>query len=203
MRAFDTIIFDFGGVLIDWNPRYVFRQIFDTEKEIDWFLENICDMAWNEEQDAGRSLEEATAIKLIEYPEHAQAILAYYGRWEEMLGGPIQTSVDILTSLKDSNQYRLYGLTNWSEETFPFARERFDFLNIFDGIVVSGVEKTRKPFPKIYNLLLDRYEVDAEKAVFIDDNLRNVNAARGLGIEGIHFESSDQLKNDLSDLKIL
>ena len=198
----DTIIFDLGGVLIDWNPKYVFRQIFDTEEEVDWFLTEICDSAWNEEQDAGRSLQEGTAVKVLEYPQHRDAILAYYGRWQEMLGGPIAETVDLLKSLKEDGQYRLLALTNWSYETFPVAQELYDFLSWFEGIVVSGIEKTRKPKKEIYDILLDRYQVTPEKAVFIDDNIGNVQAGNFLGIHGIHFQSPAQLRSDLEKLSV-
>ena len=198
----ETIVFDLGGVLIDWNPRYVFRQIFETEEEIDWFLTEICDSDWNEEQDAGRPLKEATALKVLEFPQHRDAIQAYYGRWEEMLGGAIEGTVEIFRNLKSSGQYQILALTNWSHETFPVAQERFEFLQWFDGIVVSGVEKTRKPKKEIYNILLHRYKVTAEKSVFIDDNKRNIDAAVQLGINGILYENSHQLRSELQSMGI-
>ena len=139
-----TIIFDLGGVLIDWNPRYVYRQIFDNEEKIDWFFENICTHEWNEHQDAGRSLQEATEELVAKFPEYENEVRAYYGRWEEMLGGPVNETVEILHLLKQLNKYNLYALTNWSAETFPVALERYDFLKWFDGIVMSGEEKTRR-----------------------------------------------------------
>ncbi len=199
----ETIIFDLGGVLIDWNPRYVYRQIFDSEEKIDWFLTHICDMEWNEQQDAGRSLDEATAEKLAEFPEYEEEIKAYYGRWEEMLGGLIEESIQIFNQLLESGKYRLFGLTNWSAETFPIARERFEFLKKFDGIVVSGEEKTRKPLPEIYQIIMDRYGVRPEQALFIDDSLRNVKAAQEMGIESIHFTSSQQLKSELKERELI
>ena len=158
-----TIIFDLGGVLIDWNPRYVYRHIFDTEEKIDWFFENICTNEWNENQDAGRSLQEATEELVAKYPEYEKEVRAYYDRWEEMLGGPINETVEILRSLKDAEKYNMYALTNWSAETFPVALERYDFLQWFDGIVMSGEEKTRKPFADIYQILLTRFNVDPSK----------------------------------------
>jgi 2-haloacid dehalogenase len=199
----DTVIFDLGGVLIDWNPRFVYRQIFQTEAEIDHFFEKICTHDWNEEQDAGRSLQEATEMLVAQHPDWEPEIRAYYGRWEEMLGGPIQETVDILAHIKTAGQHRLYALTNWSAETFPIALKRFDFLHWFEGIVVSGTEKTRKPFPEFYQILLDRYKVTPGKAVFIDDNLRNVEAAKRLGIHSIHFKSPGQLAAALEPLGIV
>jgi 2-haloacid dehalogenase len=200
---FDTIIFDLGGVLIDWNPRYLYRKIFKTEQEIDWFLENICTPEWNEEQDAGRSFEEGTKILLKKYPDHEQAIHAWYGRWKETIQGSFPQTVDILKNIKQKNGYRLYALTNWSEETFPWALDKFDFLHWFEGIVVSGVEKTRKPFPEFYKILFDRYQVDPHRAVFIDDNLKNVVAGRALGMEVVHFQSPQELQLSLMKLGVL
>ena len=135
---FTTIIFDLGGVLIDWDPRYVYRRIFDTEETIEWFFEEICTNEWNENQDAGRPLKEATDELVTKHPEYEKEIRAYYGRWEAMLGGPIQETVDIFRSLKQANKFRFYALTNWSAETFPVALQRYDFLGWFHGIVMSG-----------------------------------------------------------------
>ncbi len=199
----NTIIFDLGGVLIDWNPNYVFDQIFDSEERKQYFFENICTSDWNEQQDAGRSLQEGTEMLVAQHPEWEHEIRAYYGRWREMLGGPIHDTVDILKQIKEADSHRLYALTNWSAETFPIAQELYDFLNWFEGIVVSGVEKTRKPFAGFYQILLDRYRVDPAKAIFIDDNFRNVKAASSLGIHGIHFQSPTQLKKELKDSNIL
>jgi 2-haloacid dehalogenase len=198
-----TIIFDLGGVLIDWNPRYVYRHIFDTEEKIDWFFENICTNEWNEMQDAGRSLKEATEELVSKYPEHELEVRAYYDRWEEMLGGPIHETVEILRSLKETKKYKMYALTNWSAETFPIALQRYDFLQLFDGIIMSGEERTRKPFREIYQVLLDRFKINSSEAVFIDDSLRNIKGAEAMGIAGIHFESPQQLLLDLKHSQII
>ena len=198
-----TIIFDLGGVLIDWNPRYVYRDIFDDEEKIDWFFENICTNEWNEKQDAGRSLQEATEELVLKHPEYEIEVRAYYGRWEEMLGGPINDTVEILRTIKGANNYNLYALTNWSAETFPVALDRYDFLKWFDGIVMSGEEKTRKPFADIYHTLLSRFKVDPSEALFIDDSLRNIKGAEEVGIKGIHFESPQQLLHDLRQMDII
>ena len=198
-----TIIFDLGGVLIDWNPRYVYRQIFDTEEKIDWFFENICTSEWNENQDAGRSLQEATEELVAKFPEYEKEVRAYYDRWEEMLGGPIPETVEILRSLKETKKYKMYALTNWSAETFPVALQRYDFLHWFDGIVMSGEERTRKPFPEIYQVLLNRFEVNTSEAVFIDDSLRNIKGAEAIGIAGIHFQSPQQLLQYLKQSQII
>ena len=196
----DTIVFDLGGVLIDWDPRYVYRTIFDTEAEIDNFLENVCTHDWNAQQDAGRPLDEATKILIEQHPDWEEEIRAYYGRWIEMLGGPIYETVEILENLKASGRYRLYALTNWSAETFEVPQKRYDFLKIFEGIVVSGVEKVIKPAPAIYQILIDRYSLQPSKSVFIDDSFQNVKGANAVGLNGIHFKSPMQLRESLADL---
>ena len=196
----NTVIFDLGGVLIDWNPRYVYRTIFKTEDEIDWFFENVATHDWNENQDAGYPIAKATEELVAKHPEWENEIKAYYGRWTEMLGGPIEGTVEIFRQLKENPDLKFYALTNWSSETFHIALDRYDFLHWFDGRVVSGEEKTRKPFHDFYNKLLDRYNVKPSQAVFVDDNLRNIKAAEELGINGIHFHNPLQLKNELTDL---
>jgi 2-haloacid dehalogenase len=175
-----TIIFDLGGVLIDWNPMYVYRNYFDSEEKLNYFFEQVCTHDWNEEQDAGRSLSEGTQLLVQQFPEWEQPIRDYYGRWTEMLGGPIKETVDVFQQLKESGRYKLYALTNWNHYLFEIALVRYQFLHWFDGRVVSGEEKTRKPFPEFYKCLLDRYDVNPAGTVFIDDNLRNVEAAVAL-----------------------
>jgi 2-haloacid dehalogenase len=193
----DTIIFDLGGVLIDWNPEYVFRTVIPEDDRRAFFFANICTSDWNVEQDAGRTLQEGTDLLVAQWPEWESEIRTFYGRWEDMLGGPIPETVELFRALKEQGMHRLLALTNWSHETFPVALERYDFLHWFEGIVVSGVEKTRKPFTDIYKILLERYSVDPERAVFIDDNLHNVKAAESLGIKGVHFLSADDLREKL------
>ena len=203
MSEIKHVIFDLGGVLIDWNPRYLYQKIWEEEKKVDWFLSEICDSDWNEEQDAGRSLLEGTVIKIQEYPEHAEPIKAYYDRWEEMLGGVIQETVDIFEEIKSTGQHNLYALTNWSAETFPIAEARYPFLKKFEGIVVSGLEKNRKPFHSFYQLMLQRYDLDPQECAFIDDNMRNIQAAQELGIHAIHYINPILLRDKLSMLNIL
>ena len=193
----NTIIFDLGGVLIDWNPQYLYRKLFKEEKEMHDFLENICSPDWNEEQDAGRTLKFATEMLIDQFPEHEHNIRAFYGRWEEMLGGAIEQTVDIFKKLRETKKYKIYALTNWSAETFPIALKQFEFLHRFDGIVVSGTEMNRKPHPDFYQIILDRYQIKPEEALFIDDNVRNVEAARQMGLESIHYNSPEQLADIL------
>jgi 2-haloacid dehalogenase len=194
----NTIIFDLGAVLIDWNPRYMYNNVFQTEEEVEWFLENICTPDWNENQDAGYSLQKATDELVAKHPEWEEEIRAYYGRWTEMLGEPIKETVELFARLKEKNDLKFYALTNWSHETFPIALKRFDFLQWFDGIVVSGEEKTRKPFADFYQILLKRYNIDPSSSILIDDNQRNIKGAEAVGINGIHFINAVQLKNDLA-----
>ena len=203
MNNINTLIFDFGGVLIDWNPAYVFLKEFrGNQDEMSHFLNTICSWEWNENQDAGYSLDKATEERVAMYPEHERLIRMYYGRWEDMLGYEHTDTVELLKKFIDNGTYRLIGLTNWSHETFQVALERFDFLSWFEGIVVSGTEKMKKPDASIYTLTLDRYNITARNAVFIDDKLENVHAATKLGIHGVHFTTAAKLKRDLETLGV-
>ena len=199
----NTIIFDLGAVLINWNPQHLYRKLIADDEQRQYFLDNICTSDWNEEQDAGRSLADGTEFLVSKHPEHEENIRAFYSRWDEMLAGPIQGTVDIFKALKESGKYKIYALSNWSAETFEIAQREFDFLNWFDGMVVSGVEKIRKPDPAFYNLLLTRYQVKPEEAVFIDDNYRNILAAEALGIKSVHFTSAEDLSSALKKLSVL
>jgi 2-haloacid dehalogenase len=198
-----TIIFDLGGVLIDWNPEYLYRKLFADEAAMKSFLSTVCTPDWNEEQDAGRSLQEGTALLVNQFPEHEEHIRAFYGRWEEMLGGAMTSTVELFRQLKDSRRYKIYALTNWSAETFTIALQQYEFLSWFDGIVVSGIEKMRKPDAAFYRLLLTRYQVNPHQALFIDDNYRNIVAAQQLGIQALQFTGADDLQKQLYMLQLL
>ncbi|PDH45261.1 MAG: HAD family hydrolase [Flavobacteriales bacterium MED-G15] len=201
MNTIKNVIFDLGGVLIDWNPAYVYLDVFEGDhKKMQWFFDEICTMEWNENQDAGYPLDQATEERVKMFPQYEQWIRMYYGRWEEMLGEAIEETVNILERFFQHPDYKVIALTNWSAETFPIALERFDFLHKFEGIVVSGTEKTRKPFPEIYQLALDRYGLNAEETLFIDDNLRNVNAAEAMGINSVQFKNPKQLAAYISEI---
>jgi 2-haloacid dehalogenase len=203
-NSINTIIFDLGNVLVEWNPSHVFNdKYFDAADKLDYFFKNICTPEWNEEQDAGRSIVEATQSLIEKYPEWEQAIRDYYGRWTEMLKAPIPGTVQIFKELKESGKYKIYALTNWQSGLFDIALVRYNFLHWFDGRVVSGDEKTRKPFHEFYNRLLNRYHVDPKKALFIDDSLRNIKAAEELGINSIHFKSPELLRKELETRGIL
>ncbi len=197
-----TIIFDLGGVLIDWNPEYVFRTVIPEPERRRYFFDHICTHDWNVEQDAGRPIAVATQLLVDEFPDWESEIRAFYDRWEEMLGGPIPETVELLRELRERGEHRLLALTNWSAETFPVALERYDFLHWFEGIVVSGEEMTRKPFPDIYQTLLSRYAVDPAQAVFIDDAVKNVQGAEDLGIRGVHFQNAAALRQIFQEWNI-
>ncbi len=197
-----TIIFDLGGVLIDWNPEYVFREVIPDVARRQYFFENICTHDWNVEQDAGRRISVATQLLVDQFPDWEAEIRTFYDRWEDMLGGPIPDTVELLRELRDQGEHRLLALTNWSNETFPVALERYDFLHWFEGIVVSGDEQTRKPFPEIYQTLLSRYAVDPAQAIFIDDAIKNITGAEAVGIRGVHFQNAAALRQTLRDWNV-
>ena len=203
MANINTIVFDLGGVLLDWNPMYVYKNYFDSEEKRNYFFEYICTSDWNEEQDAGRSIVEGTQLLIEKFPEWEQPIRDFYGRWTEMLRGPIQESVEIFKTLKESGNYQLYALTNWQADLFNIALVRYHFLHWFDGRVVSGEEKTRKPFLKIYQTLISRYSIDPSSAIYIDDNTRNLRPANELGFTTIHFQSPKQFRSELAVLHLL
>ena len=199
----NTIIFDLGGVLIDWNPEYVFLDAFNGDrKKMLWFFETICTSDWNENQDAGYPLTQATQDLVEKFPDYEHYIKMFYGSWENMLGGEIEGTVEILKNLIAAKKYKIVALTNWSSETFPIAQKQFEFLQWFEGIVVSGDEKTRKPFKEIYKITLERFNIIPGNSVFIDDNLRNVEVANALGINGIHFKNPKELIQQLKTCNI-
>ncbi|MEP1489969.1 MAG: HAD family phosphatase [Algibacter sp.] len=203
MKNINTIIFDLGGVLIDWNPEYVFLDAFNGNREkMQWFFDNICTMQWNENQDAGYPLKQATDDLLKQFPEYKDYIEMYYGKWEQMLGGEISGTVDILDELIKSKNYKIVALTNWSSETFPIAKKHFQFLQWFEGIVVSGDEKTRKPYKNIFDITLERFNIKAENSIFIDDNERNIEASNSFGFHGIRYKSPEKLIQQLKTYNI-
>ena len=198
-----VVIFDLGGVLIDWNPRYLYRKLFNgDEAAMEHFLATVCTPAWNERQDAGRSFAEATAELAPRHPDKVGLIEAFGRRFAEMIPGPIDGSVEIVADLKRRG-VPLYAITNWSAETYPPQRERFEFLSWFADIVVSGREGVIKPNRRIFRILLERNRIAPETAVFIDDVAKNAAAAGELGIHGIHFRSADQLRRELEALELL
>jgi 2-haloacid dehalogenase len=201
MNHINTIIFDFGGVLIDWNPRYMYQNEFEENSEMERFLRRICTEDWNLQQDKGRPLAEGTRILQDKFPEHAVKIQLFYDQWEKMIKGCIPQNVAVLQELKE--KYKLYGLTNWSAETFPVVFKRYPFFKLFDGIVISGEEKLIKPDKKIFERLLERYHLEAKNALFIDDNVNNIQAAKKMGFATIHVQEKTDLKTELHALGLI
>lgn len=202
-NSIKNIIFDFGGVVMDWNPRYFFKDYFNDDEMMEFFLKNIAEDEWNAEQDRGRSLAEGTEIQVAKFPEWEKEIRAYYDNWTTMLRSEIPKNVEVLRKLENTD-YELFGLTNWSHETFPYALANYDFFKLFDGkIVVSGEEKLIKPDPKIWKALLDRYDIKAEESVFIDDNAKNIEVAKSLGFITVHVKEDTDLQSELRNLEIV
>ena len=197
-----AVLFDVGNVMVRWDPRTLYSKIFPDPAERDRFLAEVCTLAWHAEHDRGVPMARNRGPLIARHPRYEQAILDWDARFDEMLIGVIPETIAAMDALH-ARGVPLYGLTNWSHETFPFARERFDFLTLFDGIVVSGEEGMIKPDPKLYRTLLERYDIDPSRAVFIDDNRANVEAADALGIHGIHFHTPEQLRADLVALGFL
>ncbi len=196
-----NIVFDFGGVLMDWDPRYFFRTYFNDDEKMEWFLKNIAKDEWNIEQDRGRTLKEGTEILIKQHPDWEKEIRAYYDNWTVMLKSDIPENVAILKKLE--GKYNLYGLTNWSAETFPYALENYEFFRVFeDKIVVSGTEKLIKPGKEIFEVLLKRYDLTPEESVFIDDNAKNIATAKELGFETIHIQQETDLEAELRKLDV-
>ena len=196
----DIVVFDLGGVLIDWDPRHLYRKLFaGDEAAMDHFLAHVCTHDWNRGQDAGRTFAEACRFLKAEHPDKAELIDAYHLRFDEMMPGPIAGSVEILAELRDRGT-PLYGLTNFSAETYPPTYERFEFLRWFRGIIVSGEVGVIKPDPRIFELLIERFRIDPQRAVYIDDVEANIAAARRFGIHAIQFINPVALRAELATL---
>ena len=198
-----TIVFDLGAVLIDWDRRHLYKKMFNGRTaELDYFLDNVCTLAWNAEMDAGRPFADAVAAKIAEFPQYEPYIAAYHSRWDEMIVGTIDDTIQILAELIEAD-YPTAALSNWSPETYPKVRAWFEFLDWFDEIVISGYVKVNKPDPAIYHILLERIGRQPQDCVFIDDSPANIQAARQLGFQAIHFQSPAQLRQDLAKMGVL
>ncbi|MBK8209911.1 MAG: HAD family phosphatase [Rhodospirillales bacterium] len=197
-----AVIFDVGGVLIDWNPRHLYRKLFNEDAAMERFLAEVCTPAWNHRQDAGRSWAEGTAELVARWPEHEALIRAFDARWEEMVPGLLAQTVALVRMLA-SRGVKLYCLTNFSAEKFPLVRRRFDFFEVFDGIVVSGEVGLAKPDPAIFRHLLNRFALPADGCLFIDDMPANVAAASTVGIAAHLFRSADALAIELRQRGLL
>ena len=197
-----TVVFDLGNVLIRWDPRRAYRKLGGSEAEIEHFLAHVATSEWNRQMDAGKPFADAIAERKNRFPEHADWLEAWWTHWPVMLGDAISGSVDILRELK-ARGVPVYALTNWSAETFPIALERFEFLQEFRGIVVSGEVEKSKPDDDVYAHLTDDFGIAPESAVFIDDTEANVVTANRLGFYGIHFTTPDDLRRQLVALGLL
>jgi 2-haloacid dehalogenase len=202
VSTLQSVIFDLGGVLVDWNPRYLYRKLLGDEAAVDRFLSQICTPDWNELQDGGRPIADAVAELCSRHPSDVALIRAYYERWPEMLGGKIESTVELLNELR-SHDVALYFLTNWSAETFPIAERSFEFLNWFRGGIVSGRERLKKPSPEIYTLALQRFGIDPRSALYIDDRSVNLVPARALGMDTHCFQTAAALRQHLARRGIL
>ena len=199
-----AVVFDFGGVLFDWNPQHLYRELIADEEERRHFLEHICSPEWNVQQDGGRTLAEGTEHLVRQHPQHEALIRAFYDRWHEMLRGPLHEGVALLRELH-AQQVPVFGLTNWSAETFPYARDNHDFLQLFGDLVVSGDERCIKPDARIYQIALERYgrhlpDLQPQQLVFIDDVQKNIDACHALGWQGIHHVDAAQTRAQLRAL---
>jgi len=201
-RPVEAVVFDVGGVLVDWDPRHLYRRIFDDPGEMERFLAEICSPEWHAPHDRGVPTLPSCAALAQRHPEHAERIWAWALRSEEMIGGEVPGTASILEALVAAGS-RCYALTNMEAETYPSRRERFAFFELFEGVVVSGLEGVSKPDPEIFHRLLERYALDAGATLFVDDNPANVETAASLGMLTVRFESADRLAARVAELGLL
>lgn len=192
MDTIKNVVFDFGGVLLDWNPRYFYKSIFNDDQKMEYFLQNIATSTWNAQMDKGRSFEECMKELAEQYPEYKDPIMLYRKGWETMLKGPIESGMRVLDAVMNAQKFKVYGLTNWSAETFPGTFNKYKFLQKFEGIVVSGEEQMIKPEKGIYLTLIERYNLVTEETFFMDDNIQNVETALSRGINAVQFTGTDK-----------
>jgi 2-haloacid dehalogenase len=196
-------VFDLGGVVIDWNPRYLYRKLFNgNQTAMEHFLATVCTSTWNEQQDAGRSFADGCASLKRLHPDKAELIDAWFQRYDEMFGGEIPGTVDILQALR-SRSVPIYALSNWSVETFPIAVNRFECLSWFNGVLLSGDVKLLKPDRRIFEIFLDTFRIEPSRAIYIDDRSENVEAAIALGMRGVVFRDSSALRAELTEAGLL
>ncbi|MBV9536127.1 MAG: HAD family phosphatase [Solirubrobacterales bacterium] len=198
----EAVVFDVGGVLLDWDPRHLYRKVFDDQRAMEEFLAEVCTLEWHAQHDRGAPIEESCSELVATHPEHADPIWAWARRSEEMIAGPIDETVTIVRELKDTG-LACYLLTNMETHTWPLRLARFPFLGWFDGAVVSGFEGVAKPDLEIFERLLARFALVPQRTVFIDDSPANIDAARQLAIQAIHFRSPAQLRESLADIGLV
>lgn len=194
-----AVAFDLGGVLIDWNPRHLYRQLISDQDELEHFLSRICTPEWHLAHDKGVDTEQSCRELAQVHPEYADLIMAWAHRGEDMVAGVFDDTVAVLAELR-SGGVRCFALSNMEPDTFVKRRRRFAFFGLLDGWVISGHEGVAKPDRAIFEILLSRYGLEPAATVFIDDNLANVAAAERLGVVAIEFTTAAQLRKELSDL---
>lgn len=197
-----AVVFDLGGVLIDWRRELLYQQLIPDADRRDWFLDNVCSLEWNAEGDRGRPFSELIAERTARFPDQAELIAAYWDRWDEMAGPAIGDTVQILTELQ-ARGVPTYALTNWSAQTLPRVRHRYGFLETFDGMVVSGEEGIIKPDPAIFRLLCERFDLSPRESFFVDDSAANVEAAAALGFVAHRYADPRTLRAALADAGLL
>lgn len=191
-------LFDLGGVFFDWNPKYFYKSIFSSAKEMNYFLKNICNQKWNIKQDAGRLIKDGEKDLISQFPKYTKEIQMFYPNHHKMIKGIFQNSIDQLLELKSQN-YLCYVLSNWSAETFVGVKDEYPFLNKFDGIIISGENKLIKPDKAIYKLAISRFDLIPDKTVFIDDNIKNIEAAKELNFQTIHITDPNNIKKQINN----
>ncbi len=197
-----TIVFDLGGVLLDWNPRYLYQKIFSDPDEMEYFLQEVCSPEWNAQMDETKSFQDGMDELVLKFPEYESQIRAYFPRWVEMIKGELSGTVEILRELKEAD-YTLAALSNWSSETFPRVMDHYEFLSWFNPLVISGQIGYKKPDPEPFQILLHELGLNAEDCLFIDDMEKNIQEAKRQGFDVIHFSSPDQLREELVERGLL
>ena len=196
-----TVVFDIGNVLIYWDRRNLYRKLIPDTAEMERFLAEVCSIAWHEPQDAGESCAAATTALKARFPQHEALIDAYYSRFGEMLEGPVPGMEQIVMGLKARN-IPVYGLSNWPAEMFVHA-ETYDILTHLDGVVISGREKVKKPDPRLFHVLFERFDIDPHRTLFIDDVADNVATGIALGMNGHLFRDAERLRAVLKGYHLL
>jgi 2-haloacid dehalogenase len=202
-QSFDAVVFDLGGVLINWNPRHLYKSIFARAEEMEQFLATVCTQEWNELHDAGASYEDTMPALIRKYPHFEKQIRAYSERWSEMLGEALDGTVEVLHILRAQKKHRLLALTNCPADKYQHEVEKYPFLQWFEGALVSGEAKMKKPDPRIFELLISKFKLNPQRTIFIDDSQKNVEVANSLGIHGIHFKSPSALLMDLRTTDVI
>ena len=191
-------LFDLGGVFFDWEPKYFFNDIFSDKKDLDFFLNEVCNESWNLRQDEGRSIKDAENELIPKFPEYENQIKMYYSNHRKMIKGTFNLSIEVLNNLKNLN-YPCYVLSNWSSETFIGVTEDYPFLKQFDGMIISGQENLIKPNIAIYNLAVERFKLNPSETEFIDDKIENIISAKKIGFNTIHLEDPSSIKKDIEN----